>query len=537
MRTAMLGARRMGTAALFAMGLVVGSSIGPVGGATANPATPIIVDEASGIIRPAPSISPTGEQIVSYLRRTEGGLPLPGLVARTGGAPFSPFEELSTIPALDPPVVGFGSRGTALVGWYSAAGTEQTIRASGGPVEGVSQVGACTGPVAIAVSGADRTLAACRAGSGTSPAWSGAVGLGQMSSRISLTTQVTPDSSNPSVTPLSAWGADGTGVAAFGYTPQASPSEQRIEARVYGPGGSFTETEDVGSATAPSTLEPTGLAVLPSGIVAITADSNDGAVLFTRAAGAGSSFTQTELAEDTASMPAADQWGRLHFLTSITGGPTGTTWWVRVRDPDGSLRPPIPIPTEDTGAVPVENGLQVFPNGAEAIVTRSDTGFYIAFRRPGAGAFSVPRRLAGTTNTSGGAASRTAQGDILLTLAREVTPGRQQLVVGGWDSGTLPVITRLSMPKQMRRGATGRFSVTATDAMGVGRITWQFPGNRRLEGASVRARLTKPGVNRVKVTVFDQAGFRSIRIRRVKVAVPGGPKVQGLAGTSGSPSP
>ena len=536
-RPATSGAHRLRAVAVCALALAAASSTGQIDGASANPASPLIVDEAGGIIRPTPSISPTGEQVVSYLRWTEGRLPLPGLVARSGGAPFSGFGALSTTPALDPPVIGFGSEGTALIGWHSAAGTEQTIRAPGGSIEGAGPLGACTGPVAIAVSGANRTLAACRAGSSSSPPWSGIVGLSELPSRVSPEAQVTPESSGPSVMPFSAWGTDGTGIASFGYTAEGPPSEQRIEARVYGSGGSFTETEDVGSASAPSTLQPTGVAVLPNGIVAITADTEEGGALFTRPAGPGTSFTRTEMVEDTASMPATDQWGRLHFLTSITGGPTGTTWWVRVRELDGSLREAIPIPTEGTGAVPVENGLQVFPNGAEAIVTRSDTGFYIAFRRPGAGAFSIPRRLAGTTGTSDGAAARTAEGDILLTWTREVAPGRQQLTVGGWDSGTLPKITRLSMPKQMRKGATGRFSVRATDSMGIGRVTWQLPGNRRLEGASVRARLTKPGINRVKVTVFDEAGFRSIRIRRVKVVVPGAPRIQGLAGTSGSPRP
>ena len=537
MRKAIAGSHRSWAVALWALALAAASSVGPITGASASPVSPLIIDQAGGILRPIASASPTGEQVVSYLRWDEGGLPVPGLIARTDGGPFSSFEALSSTPALDPPVIGFDSGGTALIGWYSAAGTEQTIRTPGGPIEGSGPVGACTGPVAIAVSGADRALAACRAGSGTSPPWSGAAGLGQMPSRVSPVAQVTPEASDPAVEPFSAWGSDGTGVAAFGFDTAGPPSGERIEARVFGPGNSYTGTEQVGSAATPSTLEPTGAAILPDGIVAITADSDGGGVLFTRPAGPGTSFSRTDLVEKTASMPSADQWGRLHFLTSITAGSTGTTWWVRVREPNGSLREAIPVPTEGDGAVPVENGFLVYPSGAEAIVTRSDKGFFITFRKPGAGAFSVPRRLASTTNTSYGSAVRTPEGDILLSWEREVTPGRKQLMVGGWDGGALPVIRKLTTPLRVRRGAAARYSVVATDSMGVSRITWRFPGGRQVDGSSIRARLTRPGVNRVQVTVHDQAGGRSIRIRRVKVVVPGGARVQGLAGTSGSPRP
>lgn len=524
-------------AALAAAGLLVGGA----GQASAgNPVTPLVADETGFIGFAEPWISPTGEQLFTYLRQDPGGPLTTGLKARTGGAPFGGFEQLSAVSGTGLPNLAFAPDGTALIAWEaggSGPASEQTVRPPLGPPETAGPAGSCIGPVALAISPGGRTASGCRTDTGLVPPWTGQAGVGQAPARIAPTLPITPSTGSPDITPFAAWGSDGTGVVGFGYEYEGPPPEQRIEARVFGANSSFAETVQVGSASEPATLLPTGAAVLPNGIVGITADSDQGAVLFTRPAGPGTSFTRTEMIEDTASMPAADQWGRLHFLTSITGGPTGTTWWVRVREPDGSLREAIPIPTEGSGAVPVENGLQVFPNGAEAIVTRSDTGFYIAFRRPGAGAFSIPRRLAGTSGTSGGAVSRSAQGDILLAWAREVTPGRRQLMVGGWDSGTLPAITRLTMPKQMRRGATGRFSVSATDAMGIGRITWQFPGNRRLEGPSVRARLTKPGTNRVKVTVFDQAGFRSIRIRRVKVVIPGGPRVQGLAGTSGSPRP
>lgn len=510
---------------------------GPVGGVSANPVTPLVADEASGVIRPIASASPTGEQVISYLRSNEVGLPIPGLVSRTNGGSFSTFEALSAAPALSPPTIGFGSGGTALLAWHTVSGTEQTVRPQGGPAEVADPAGVCSGPVAVAVSNADRTLTACRSGSGTSPAWSGAVGLSQMPSPTSPATTVIPATDDPEVTPFAAWGTDGTGVVAFGYGEAGPPAEERIEARVYGPDSSFTGTGQVGAATDPETLEPTGAAVLSDGTVAITADGDEGGVLFTRPPGSGTSFTRTDLVENTASMPSTDHFNRLHFLTSISTGSEETTWWVRILEPDRSLRQAIPIPTEGDSPSPVEGGLIVYPNGTEAIVMKSSKGFFIAFRKPGAGAFSVPRRLASTTNAEYGAAARTAENDILLAWEREVTPGRRQVMVGGWDGGALPVVRKLTTPKRVRRGARARYTVVATDSMGIARITWRFPGGRQVDGPSVQTRLTRPGMNRVQVAVFDQAGGRSIRIRQVRVVVPRGTRTQGLAGTSGSPRP
>lgn len=505
-----------------------------------SPVTPLVADEAGFVGFARPWVSPSGEQLFTFLRQDVGGPLLTGLKPRVDGAPFGAFEQLSSVAGTGLPTVAFAPDGTALLAWEaggSGAATEQTVRPPAGPPEPAGPVPSCFGSVALSISNTGQTLSGCRVDTGLVPPWSGKAGLGQVPARIAPDQAVTPATESSNFTPFTAWGSDGTGVVAFGYDAAGPPVEQRIEARVYGPGSSFAETSEVGVAVAPETLRPTGAAVLPNGIVGITADTDRGGVLFTRPPGPGAQFSRTETVEDTASMPSPDQWGRLHFLTSLSSGASGITWWVRVREPNGSLREAIPIPTEGANAVPVENGLQVFPNGAEAIVTRSDSGFFIAFRRPGAGAFSVPRRLASATGTSGGSVARTPQGDILLAWIREITPTRRQLMVGGWDSGVLPVITSLSTPKRVRKGTSARFTVTATDSMGISRITWQFPGNRRLEGPSVRARLTKPGVNRVKVSVFDQGGFRSIRIRKVKVVAPRKGPTQGRGGTSGSPRP
>ena len=510
---------------------------GSIEGASAEPVAPLVADEAGLVVQPVAHASPTGEQVIAYLRSSEGSLQIPGLVSRTDGAPFSPFETLSATPSLDSPTIGFGSNGTALLAWPSVTGTEQTVRIQGGPVATASPVGDCSGPVAIAISNSDRTLAGCRTLSNPSHLWSGAVGLGRMPSPISPTETIIPTSEDSRIRPLTAWGADGTGVVAFGYSDGGSPLEQRIEARIFGRNSSFTESEQVDSVIAPETIEPTGAAVLADGTIAITAEADNGAVLFTRPPGPDASFGRTDLTEDTAAMPSTDRFNRLHFLTSVTNPAGETTWWVRILEPDRSLRQAIPVPTEGDEPEPVEGGLIVYSNGAEAIVTKSNKGFFIAFRKPGAGAFSVPRRLASTTNTSYGSAERTSEGDILLAWERLATPGRSQVMVGGWDSGVLPVIEKLTIPWRVRRGARVRYSVVATDSMGISRITWEFPGGRRIDGPSVWVRLRKPGVNRVRVSVYDRSGARSIRIRRVKVVVPGVPRIQGLTGTSGSPRP
>jgi hypothetical protein len=506
--------------------------------APADRVDPLVIDEAASITDPRPWVSPTGEQLVTYLRRDDGTVPAPGLVARIDGGPFSPFEALSASPALSAPVLGFGPDGTALLAWASDDSgpvTEQTIRPPIGPSEPSGPVTGCAGPPALSISGSGAVLSGCPSNSGLLPPWVGLTGLGQMPARIAPDLEVTTATDDPAIRSFAAWGSDGTGIVVFGLDEAGPPTGQRIEARVVGPGAAWAETTTIASAPDPETIEPTGTAVLPNGTVAVTADTDQGSALFTRAPGPGSAFERIEVGQDTASMPAADVWGRLHFLASEDEGET-TTWWVRIRDRDGSLAEPIPVPTTGNGAEPVGDGLQVFPNGAEAIVTRSDSGLFIAFRQPGAGAFSVPRRLAGA-GVGPGAAQRTPQGDILVAWQEEGAPGAQRLVLGGWDSGARPAITQVATPKRVRRGARARFSVVAADPMGIDRIVWRFPRNRRATGSSVRVRLTKPGRNRVKVLVFDRAGGRSVRQRRIKVIVPRKGPTQGRPGTSGSPRP
>ena len=518
--------------------LLVGAAL--PGSSAANPVSPLVVDEATSISDPRPWVSPTGEQVVTYLR--QGGEPLPtaGLVARKGGGPFTAFEALSARPAVSTPLLGFGPDGTALITWStieSGLVQEQTIRPPGGPFEPAGPTGACDGPVAFSVSGSGEVISGCPSNSGLLPPWTGLAGLSLLPSRIAPDLAVTPAGDDPAIRAFTAWGPEGTGVVVFGYGDGESPAKTAIEARVSGPGSSWAETSTVAEADESGTIEPTGAAVLPNGTVAITADTGEGAALFTRPPGPASAFTRTEVDQGTASMPAADDWGRLHFLTSDVGDDGETSWWVRIRNLDGTLSVPIPIPTVGREATPVANGFQVFPNGAEAIVTRSASGFFIAFRRPGAGAFSVPRRLAGSAGADLGSAGRTPQGDVLLVWRRDATPTTAQLLLGGWDSGSRPRITSLSVPKRVRRGVRARFSVKASDPMGISRIVWRFPRNRRASGATVGVRLTRPGANRVQVIVFDRAEGRSVRYRQVEVVEPRKGRAQGRPGTSGSPRP
>lgn len=529
--------------ALFGMlGLLVLSlfSVWSPGRAYAKPLSPIVVDQAYRISGALPWISPTGEHLVTYIRQDAGGPPLAGLRSRIGGVAFTPFGPLSPRPALAPPTAAFGSDGTARLVWAAArtgSSTEQAVRPSGSPPGAATPVGSCDGPAALAVSRTDRTLSACRSDSGVAPRWTGVAGVGRMPSAIAPGVEGTPALEEVPSDPLVAWGTNGTGVVVFGYGEAGPPAEVKIAARVVGADGSFGEIEPVASAVDPETLVPTGAAVLPNGTVAITANSDEGALLFTRPAGPGRSFEQTGMDEDTASMPSADQWGRLHFLTSTRNRSGQTSWSVRVRDRDGSLRPPIPVPTEGSRPAPVENGFQVAPNGAEALIMKSDSGFSVSLRSPGPNGFFLPKVLARTTVSSPGAATRSPNGDILLTWEQDVAPGRQQLMLGGWHPAGRPVIERISAPRRAKRGARIKLSVRASDPMGVSRIIWKLPAGRRAEGASVRVRLWKRRANRIEVVVRDRAGHRAAATRRVKVVVPKKRRAQGRSGTSGSPRP
>lgn len=518
-------------------GLVLCLAAGP---AAAKRVTPIVVDEAFGISGPAPWASPSGEQLITYLRQDDGALPVPGLTARTGGAPFTPFEALSARPGLAPPTAGFGPDGTARLVWLAGGTgnlTEQAVRPAGGPLGAPAPAGACNGPTALAVSGSGRTLSACRADSGATARWIGLAGVGQMPTAIAPEVELTPAVGELTSDPLVAWGADGTGIVAFGYRDGEPPEGWKIAARIVAPDGSLGETELVDSATDPATLVPTGVAVQPNGTIAITANSSDGALLFTRAAGSGRPFERVVPGGDTASMPAADRWGRLHFLTSSTDGSGALTWASRVLDLNGTLRNPLPVPTLGTDFVPVQNGFQVFPGGGEALVMKSSGGFSVFFRNPGPNGFFLGRVLAQAAAEGTGAVTQSPAGDLLLTWTEASALGRKRLMLGGWDANGRPVIDRISAPRRTKRGIPITLSVLASDPMGISRIIWTIPRNRTVEGASVKVRLRKRGVNLIQVSVFDRAGNRAARTKRVKVFVPKRPARQGRPGTSGSPRP
>lgn len=529
--------RRVALPGVISLGLFLG---GPSGSTHADPVSPLVIDEGFRISGGAPWISPTGEQLVTYLRQDAGALPVPGLTSRIGGAPFTPFEALSPMTGIVSPTAGFAPDGTARLVWQAAGTgrlTEQAVRPQGGPVGAATPAGTCDGPTALAVSRTGRTLAACRGDSGTTPRWTGLAGVGQMPSAIEPATELTPAVDELTADPLVAWGTDGTGIVAFGYREGDPPGEWKIAARIVGTDGMLGDTELVDSATGPETIIPTGVAVLPNGTAAITANSDREGVLFTRPPGPGASFQRIDLDQKTASMPSADRWGRLHFLTSTEVAPGETAWWVRVLELDGTVGRAIRVPTTGVGATPVRNGLQVSPNGAEAIVTRSQSGFFRSQRRPGAGAHSVPRKLADSAGAGDGAVALTPQEDLLLVWERQVAVDRHQLMVGGWDGNGRPVIERLSIPRRAKRGVPIRMSVVASDPMGISRIVWRLPGNRTLRGESIRVRLRRAGRNQVEVAVFDRAGNRSLRISQVTVPAPKKRRPQGRAGTSGSPRP
>ena len=485
-----------------------------------RPVKPLLVASAAGIGDPVPWASPRGEQIISFIRLGTAGGRTVGVRARSNGLGFRAFETLSNAAGTTSPELAFGPDGTAIALWGTdEAGTVagQAIRPPGGPFGEPAQAGPCVGPLSLASSSRGEVLAACRAESDLGTPHSGWLGAAVLPGPVSFTGQLTPPTDDPLFEPFTAWGADGTSVAGFSYgTPGAS--EVAIEARVSGPEASFVEEELIGPVAPPGELEAVGATVLPNGTVAITATAEGGSILFTREPGAGQEFSGTALPESSISPPYADRFGRLHFVVSSPTGPGDSPAWVRVRDLDGSVGDPIPIPLTGEEATIVEGGFQVRPGGAEYVVFRNTEGFFMTLRRPGPTAFSPPRRVAIThPSDSVGSLALTPTGDLLLAWSRQSDAGVEQLWLGGVDQGNRPEITRISVPEVVVRGRTARLSARVTDPMGIDRVVWRLEGGRRAVGPQVRLRFNQPGSKRVTVTAIDRAGNRSSRTRSVSV--------------------
>lgn len=485
-----------------------------------RPVKPILVASAAGIGHPVPWASPSGEQLISFIRTGPGGGGTIGIRARSNGLAFGSFEALSSAAGPASPEIAFGPDGTAIALWGAGAAgalAEQAIRPPGGPFGEPDQAGPCVGPVSVAASLRGEVLAACRAESDRSSPHSGWLGEAALPGPVSFADELTPPTDDPLLVPFASWGSDGTSVAGFSYrTPESS--ETTIRARISGPGASFVEEETIAPIVPSGELEAVGAAVLPDGTVAITATTESGSVLFAREPGAAQDFAGTALPEDSISPPYADRFGRLHFVVSSPSGVGSSPAWVRIRDLDGSVGDPIPIPLTGEDATIVEGGFRVRPGGTEYVVFRNAEGFFMTLRRPGPAAFSPPRRIAmAYPSDSVGSLALTPTGDLLLAWSRRSGAGVEQLWLGGVDQGNRPEITRVSVPKVVIRGRTARLSARVTDPMGVDRVVWRVDGGRRVVGLQVRLRFERPGRKRVTVTATDRAGNRSIRTRSVKV--------------------
>lgn len=525
-KKAIRSARTRAAAAALGAICLIGSAGQWASDAAANEKAvqPLLIGSSAAIESPAPWASLGGEQLITFIRTGVGGSPALGARSRVNGARFGPFDRLTDTPGATSPSLAFGPDGRAIALWGVAGDgvpAEQAIRLPGNAFGTETQANPCVGSVSVAASDRGEVVAACRASNEPGPLYSGWIAGPTLPEAIPFTDQVTPETEDPLLGTATAWGSDGTSVAAFEYRTTDLPGTA-IAARVIGPGESFVEDEEVVQVLSPATLGMAGAAVLPDGTVAITTETANGSALFVREPGAGEGFSSTALAETSISTPRADRFGRLHFVVSDPSGSGDDPASVRVRNLDGSIGNPIPIPLEGDEARIVEGGFQMLPNGNEYVIFRNREGFFFTFRRPGPTAFIPPRRLTGVRPAdSGGSATLTPDGDLLLAWRRR-TGSVDQLWLGGFDRGHRPEMAGIEVPKRVRLGRVASLSARVTDPMGVRRVVWQVAGGPSAVGRKVRLRFGRVGRRTVTVTATDRAGNRSIRYRSVTVVKPAG---------------
>lgn len=480
---------------------------------------PAIELDRGNLYEPEPFASPTGGQFVTWLGQSaDVGVHM----AERGdaGGPFGQPFALSATGNAEPPSLSFTPDGGFYAIWGISSNTvpaESITRGPDGNFAALATVPGCQRFVDSA-SGPDGGIAvACRYVLGSNPPdtvrWGSSPALGP----VTVNEDLTPPAYAPFLTPYIEWGPDGTiAIVGEGYstTTDPPPANQttRVRAALRGTGPFFTQ--DIATVTWPQEVSAGPPLVLDDGTVAVPLGGSAGARIMLRPPGDLTIFAPLALQGEGVWGAGLDSSQNIH---AASGNSDAREYWSAVRSPgsDFDTSFPIPMPVIPGNGDAYLTAFEVAPDGTEYAVIRGDDGTYASSRSPGQ-SFADPVKLGGAT--SGNPESTvTRDGDLLVAWSRENGPGDFTVEMGGLDK-TPPEVTVGTFPESVRDGAATGFVASATDAMGIESLSWDFDG-QVVEGGDATHTFTNPGKREVSFTATDVAGQKTVVKKTVDVTV------------------
>jgi hypothetical protein len=503
---------------LFAVTLLVpGEALG-----APAPVEPIEIANGAQIADVEPHVSPAGRQFATY--RSLAPTPELGLVERVDGGPFTSPAVFATTANAEAPSVSFTPDGGIHLIWgiaTSGATAQQTFRPPAGEFVPASPLTGCSRFVDSAASPAGAIAVACSQRALTNPPDSYGLGISPALGPVTVSeTLASSPVYDPFIQPKVAWGRDGTlaVVAAYKLTTVNPPPMNEIErsrVTIRNPATGVDATVDF------DTPEPNELSfvgdptVLDDGTVALAAAGTVGARVFIRPPGPATSFSPKTLTGVGVGSVQADAAQNLHAMSADPEPPTREYWSSVMSSAGGEFGAPVPVPLAGSPDpyIPFE-GFKVAPDGTEYVLIRSDDGNYATSRSPGDATFAPPRRI-GPASTGNPNGAVTADGDLLVGWTVENGPDDQSAYIGGLD-GTPPKVTVESFPVRGTAGAELSFAASATDAMGLDSVRWDFGAGGTVAGDTA-TRAFGPGDHEVSFVAVDRAGNETVERRTVTI--------------------
>lgn len=498
---------------------VVSALAWPAGAAAAPEPIPVVEVDRGDVHNPKPFAAPDGGQLVSWQGQ---GADVGQHLAERGnaGGPFGQPFLLSATPNSEPLSISFTPDSGFYAVWgisTSNAPAESTTRTPDGTFSPVSPIPGCNRFVDSA-SGPDGGVAmACRYRLMTNPpdtvSWGSSPTLGP----VTPTEELTPAAYSSFLRPFIEWGPDGTiAIVAQGYstTTNPPPANETTRIRVALRGPAPFATADIAFATWPQEVDAGPPLVLDDGTVAVPLSGSEGARMAIRPPGALSTFSMSPLQGEGIWGAGLGASQNLHVASGISDD---REYWSFVKPPGLAVGTanPIPMPTIAGGGDAYLTAFEVAPDGTEYAGIRGDDGTYVSSRSPGQ-SFTTPVKI-GNDSSSNPRLAVTRDGDLLVTWSHSNGPNDQTINLSGLDK-TPPEVVVNSFPEEVADGTAASFSASATDAMGIASLVWNFDGET-VPGGDATHTFMGTGNHRVSFTATDVAGQRTVVTKTVTVPV------------------
>lgn len=477
---------------------------------------PVEVSRGASLETPMPFVSPSGNQILTYVAQA-GGQDLLFTERGSEGGEFEPPVTLSTSGSFQDPSLSFTGEGI-YANWgiaISNAVAEQTFRPEGGTFAAKQPLTGCHRFVDSASGPGNQIAVACQHIRPTNPPETTAFGSSPVLGPVAVSEELVPAAYDPFVRAELETGEDGTiAIVSWGRktTTVPPPANQTMRVRVSIKSPATSYSADVAEATWPNEVAAGPPVVLSDGTVAVPLGGSAGARVMIRPPGALTSFTPHPLTGEGIWGMGRDSNQNLHVAS---GNVNQREYWSQTRAPGGvfATSSPIPRPTNPGAGDSYLTGFQVAPDGTEYALFRGDDGTYVASRAPDE-SFAAPIKL-GDQSRENPESALTPEGDLVVSWTHEHGPSDRSLRFGGLDK-TEPEVTVNAFPGRAADGTRVDFSASATDAFGIASTEWKF-GSRRVSGSEASHTFRIPGRYPVSFTAVDVAGHRTEVKRSVLV--------------------